>query len=187
MILLSRAAQVDLDAVRQRDQRIKRGDSRDSDHWLLGLLSAFLVQLDRLGKKQSLAWRLVDQYIDDLANKRYPILARKLGVPLEQISRAADFISTLDPRPAQRFAISSNNYVTPDVVVERQGREWVAVMTNDDLPHLRISNTYKDLMSQDKGGAEVKDYIRDKIRSGKFLIKSIHQRQQTISNIAHEI
>ena len=42
-------------------------------------------------------------------------------------------------------------------------------------------------MSQDKGGADVKDYIRDKIRSGKFLIKSIHQRQQTISNIAHEI
>jgi len=33
----------------------------------------------------------------------------------------------------------------------------------------------------------VRDYIRDKIRSGKFLIKSIHQRQQTISNIAHEI
>src|SRR5256885_960565 len=29
--------------------------------------------------------------------------------------------------------------------------------------------------------------LEDKIRSGKFLIKSIHQRQQTISNIAHEI
>src|SRR3954466_11553532 len=42
-------------------------------------------------------------------------------------------------------------------------------------------------MSQDGNGSEVKDYIRDKIRSGKFLIKSIHQRQQTISNIAHEI
>src|SRR5204862_3999130 len=36
-------------------------------------------------------------------------------------------------------------------------------------------------------GSEVKDYIRDKIRSGKFLIRSIHQRQQTISNIAHQI
>jgi len=42
-------------------------------------------------------------------------------------------------------------------------------------------------MSQDENGSEVKDYIRDKIRSGKFLIKSIHQRQQTISNIAHQI
>ena len=151
------------------------------------LRECLLVQLDRLGKKQSLAWRLVDQYIDDLANKRYPILARKLGVPLEQISRAADFISTLDPRPAQRFAVSSNNYVTPDVVVERQGGEWIAVMTNDDLPHLRISNTYKDLMAQGENSAEVRNYIREKIRAGKFLIKSLHQRQQTILNIANEI
>ena len=151
------------------------------------LRECLLVQLERLGKKQSLAWRLVDQYIDDLANKRYPILARKLGVPLEQISRAADFISTLDPRPAQRFAVSTNNYVSPDVVVERQGREWVAVMTNDDLPHLRISNTYKDLLSQPGNTGEVRNYVRDKIRSGKFLIRSIHQRQQTIHRIATQI
>src|ERR1700730_9328410 len=57
----------------------------------------------------------------------------------------------------------------------------------EQIPHLRISNTYKDIMAQDGNGGEVKDYIRDKIRSGKFLIKSIHQRQQTISNIAHQI
>ncbi len=46
---------------------------------------------------------------------------------------------------------------------------------------------YKDIIAQDNNGAHVKDYIRDKIRSGKFLIRSIHQRQQTISNIAHQI
>jgi len=151
------------------------------------LRECLLVQLERLGKKQSLAWRLVDQFIDDLASKRYPVLARKLGVPLEQISRAADFISTLDPRPAQRFAISNNNYVTPDVVVERQAGDWTAVMTNDDLPHLRISNTYKDLLARPGSNGEVRDYVRDKIRSGKFLIRSIHQRQNTIHRIATRI
>src|SRR5438045_9698045 len=61
------------------------------------------------------------------------------------------------------------------------------MLNGEQIPHLRISNTYKDIMAQDRNGNEVKDYIRDKIRSGKFLIKSIHQRQQTISNIAHEI
>src|SRR5438045_5689673 len=61
------------------------------------------------------------------------------------------------------------------------------MLNGEQIPHLRISNTYKDIMAQDGNGNEVKDYIRDKIRSGKFLIKSIHQRQQTISNIAHQI
>src|SRR5205085_2020690 len=50
-----------------------------------------------------------------------------------------------------------------------------------------ISNTYKDLLSKAESSSEVRDYIRDKIRAGKFLIKSIHQRQQTILNIAKEI
>lgn len=151
------------------------------------LRECLLIQLERLGKKHSLAHRLVDQHLEDLANKRYPILARKLGVPLEQVSRAADFISTLDPRPASRFNPSSNSYVSPDIIVEKQGGEWVPVMNNDDLPHLRLSNAYKDLLSQASSSGEVRNYIRDKIRSGKFLIRSIHQRQQTIHKIATQI
>lgn len=151
------------------------------------LRECLLVQLERLGKKHSLAHRLVDQHLEDLANKRYPILARKMGVPIEQVSRAADFISTLDPRPASRFSASSNTYVTPDIIVERQAGEWVPVMNNDDLPHLRLSNAYKDLLGQAGSSGEVRNYIRDKIRSGKFLIRSIHQRQQTIQKIAVQI
>lgn len=151
------------------------------------LRECLLIQLERLGKRQSLAYRLVDMHLDDLANKRYPILARKMGVPVEQISRSADFISTLDPRPASRFSASSNNYVTPDIIVEHQAREWVPVMNNDDLPHLRLSNAYKDMLSQPGSSAEVRNYIREKLRSGKFLIRSIQQRQQTIYKIAVQI
>ena len=58
---------------------------------------------------------------------------------------------------------------------------------SDHLPHLRISNTYKDLLAQAETSAEVREYIREKIKAGKFLIKSIHQRQSTILNIANEI
>ena len=103
------------------------------------------------------------------------------------MQRAANFIGTLDPKPGQIFTSDPNNYVLPDVTVEKIGGDWQISLNGDQIPHLRICNTYKDLMAQDSNGAEVKDYIRDKIRSGKFLIKCIHQRQQTISNIAHEI
>jgi RNA polymerase sigma-54 factor len=64
---------------------------------------------------------------------------------------------------------------------------YSVTLNGDQIPHLRISKTYKDLMTQGSNGADVRDYIREKIRSGKFLIKSIHQRQQTILNIANEI
>jgi len=63
----------------------------------------------------------------------------------------------------------------------------VVILNDEQIPHLRISNTYKELMADPAKAAEAKDYIRDKIRAGKFLIKSIHQRQQTIGNIAKVI
>jgi RNA polymerase sigma-54 factor len=151
------------------------------------LRESLLIQMSRLGKKQSLAYRLVEQHLDDLAGKRYPLLARKLAVPVEQISRASDFIGTLDPRPGSRFASVDNLYVTPDVIVERSGTEWLATMRNDDLPQLRISNAYKDMLADAGTNAEAREYIREKIKGGKFLIRSVHQRQATIQKIATEI
>ena len=151
------------------------------------LRDCLLIQLRRLGKENSLEFRIVDKFLEDLGKKRFPEIGRRLGTTVDQIQRAANFIGTLDPRPGQIFTPDPNNYVLPDVKVEKIGKDYQITLNGDQIPHLRISNTYKDLMAQDSNGNEVKDYIRDKIRSGKFLIKSIHQRQQTISNIAHEI
>lgn len=150
------------------------------------LRDCLLIQLERLGKHHSLEYRIVDHHLDDLARKRYPQIAKKLSVAPEQITRAAECIASLDPRPGSRFGGDTNTYVTPDVTVERVGGEWVVAMHNEQIPRLRISNVYKDMMSN--GDArEARGYIRDKIRAGKFLIKSIHQRQQTIQAIANEI
>jgi len=151
------------------------------------LRECLLVQLRRLGKADSMEYRIVANHLEDLAKHRFPEIARRLGSTPEQIQKCADFISTLDPKPGQLFTADMTNYVLPDVTIEKVSGEWQVSLNGEQIPHLRISNTYKDLMARDGNPADVRDYIRDKIRSGKFLIKSIHQRQQTISNIAHEI
>lgn len=150
------------------------------------LRECLLIQLERLGKHHSLEYRVVDHHLEDLARKRYPQIAKRLSVAPEQITKAADFIATLDPRPGSRFGGDTNTYVSPDAVVERIGDEWVVSMNDEQIPRLRISNAYKDLMASGNG-REARAYIREKIRAGKFLIKSIHQRQQTIHSIATEI
>jgi RNA polymerase sigma-54 factor len=151
------------------------------------LRDCLLIQLRRLGKEESLESRIVANHLEELGKRRYPEIARRLSTTVDMVQRAANFIATLDPRPGQIFTPDPNNYVLPDVNVERVGDAYTISLNGEQIPHLRISNTYKDLMSQENNTSDVKDYIRDKIRSGKFLIKSIHQRQQTISNIAHEI
>ena len=151
------------------------------------LRECLLIQLKRIGKEGSIEWKIVSSHLDDLGKKRYPEIARRCGTTVDCVQRAAIFISTLDPKPGQIFAADPNNYVLPDVTVEKIGGVWQISLNGDQIPHLRISNSYKDMMAQDANKEDVREYIRDKIRNGKFLIKSIHQRQQTISNIAHEI
>ena len=100
---------------------------------------------------------------------------------------ALENIARLEPRPGRAFLPNNDQYILPEVFVTRSGDEFVVSTNNEHIPHLRISNTYKDLMSQGENSSEVRNYIREKIRAGKFLIKSLHQRQQTILNIGREI
>jgi len=151
------------------------------------LRECLLIQLKREGKGNSLEYKIIQDHMADLGKRRFPEIARRMGIGVEQVQKCANNIAQLDPRPGQIFAAAPQNYVLPDVTVEKIDGQYQVILNGEQIPHLRISNTYKDIMSQDGNGSEVKDYIRDKIRSGKFLIKSIHQRQQTISNIAHEI
>ena len=151
------------------------------------LRECLLIQLKREGRQASLEYKIISEHMQDLGKRRFPEIARRMGVSVEQIQKCANNIARLDPRPGQVFAAAPQNYVLPDVTVEKVNGTYQVILNGEQIPHLRISNTYKDIMAQDGRGSEVKDYIRDKIRSGKFLIKSIHQRQQTISNIAHQI
>ena len=151
------------------------------------LRECLLIQLKREGRQNSLEYKIISEHMADLGKRRFPEIARRMGISVEQVQKCANNIAQLDPRPGAIFATAPQNYVLPDVTVEKVNSEYQVILNGEQIPHLRISNTYKDIMAQDGNGNEVKDYIRDKIRSGKFLIKSIHQRQQTISNIAHQI
>ena len=151
------------------------------------LRECLLIQLKRDGKGNSLEYKIISEHMQDLGKRRFPEIARRMGISVEQVQKCSNNIAQLEPRPGAIFAEAPKNYVVPDVTVEKVNEEYQVILNGDQIPHLRISNTYKDIMAQDGNGNEVKDYIRDKIRSGKFLIKSIHQRQQTISNIAHQI
>lgn len=152
------------------------------------LRECLLIQLQREGKEQSLEYKIVSEHMEDLGRRRFPEIARRMGVSVEDVQNAADNIARLNPRPGQVFAVAPQNYVLPDVMVEKVDGEYQIILNNEQLPHLRISNVYKDIIaSGDAQPGEVKNYVRDKIRSGKFLIRSIHQRQQTILNIARQI
>ena len=151
------------------------------------LRECLLLQLRRLGKEDSLAAEIVRHHLDKLGSRKYPQIAKALKVSQEEVREAARFIATLEPRPGRMYSSETAAYVLPEVIVEKSDGEYIVILNNEHLPHLRISRNYRRMLDDPDTPEHVKKYIREKIRAGAFLIKSINQRQHTIYRIAHEI
>jgi RNA polymerase sigma-54 factor len=152
-----------------------------------GLSDCLLIQLAANGRGESLPARMVRDHFELLARRRIPELARKLGAKADDVQAAIEEIGKLDPAPGRRFAEDSNRVVVPDVTVVREGGEWKIILNNDYIPRLRISSTYRDLIAKGSLSRQEREYLRERMRSGKFLIDSIEQRQRTIERITREI
>src|SRR5258706_7440972 len=151
------------------------------------LRECLMLQLERSDEKDTLEYRIVSDFMEALGKRRIPEIARGTGEDVDEVQEALERIARLEPRPGRAFLPDNDQHILPEVFVHRSGDDFSVSTNNEHIPHLRISNTYKDLMSQGENSAEVRNYIREKIRAGKFLITSLHQRQQTILNIAKEI
>ncbi len=152
------------------------------------LRECLLVQLENLGLGESLAARIVADYLSHLEGKRFEKLARELGITVEDIVAASQLIASLEPRPARGFDEEEIRTIIPDVTVEKIEGEWVVFLNDEGLPRLRVSSYYRRLASQ-QGEEEEKarQYLQEKVRAATWLIKSIHQRQQTLFRVTHSI
>lgn len=146
------------------------------------------TQLELRGRGDSLAARILREHFDLLVRRRVPELKRKTGATPEDIQDAIQEISTLEPAPGKRFSADSNTVIEPDVTVyQDEYDEWQVVLNNDYIPRLRISSVYKDMLAKGTLSKAEKEFMMERMRSGKFLINSIEQRQQTIERITREI
>jgi len=151
------------------------------------LKECLLVQLQRIGHDSSLAAKICGDHLDLLAAKNYDEIAKALNVKTEEVRQAAKMIATLEPHPGRAFGGESPPYIFPDVFVEKGENGYYVVLNGDYIPQMRISKYYRHLMADNQSTEEVKKYIRDKVKSGLFLMKSIDQRQRTIRRVASEI
>ncbi len=151
------------------------------------LRECLMLQLERADRTEALEYRIIRDFMEALGKRRIPEIARGTGRSVDEVQEALATIGHLEPRPGRIFLSVVEQYVAPEVFVVKNGDDFLVTTNDEQIPHLRISNVYKDLMATGADNAEVKNYIREKIRAGKFLIKSLHQRQSTIANIGKEI
>ena len=148
---------------------------------------SLMLQLRLRGDEESLAYTIIDEYYDLLLRRRIPDLARKTGTSVDEIQEAIEHISALDPAPGRAFGEDTNSTITPDICIEKIDGVWSIILTSDYIPRLRINPIYKKMIAKGTLSSQEKEYIQTKMRSSKFLMGAIEQRQNTLERIAKEI
>jgi RNA polymerase sigma-54 factor len=153
------------------------------------LQECLLLQTKHLGKDAVLIKEIITHYLHDLERHNYVHIAKKLKQPADHIRQLAQLIHQLEPKPGRPFSEDNTHYITPDVYVYKVSDDYEVVLNEDGMPKLQVSNFYRRTLTQKGNGADgqTKDYIQDKLRSALWLIKSIHQRQQTLYKVTKSI
>ncbi len=151
------------------------------------LAECLRLQLERLGQGDSLAAAIVAGHLEALGRRQVKDIARALDAPPEAVQQAARLIATLEPKPGRAFSAELPRYVQPDATVEPAEGGYVVRVHNEQVPRLWISRQYRAMFENPATPPETKDYLRERIRAGLILIRSLSQRQQTLQRVADAI
>jgi RNA polymerase sigma-54 factor len=155
------------------------------------LQESLLLQMDLKGvASDALARRMIYEAWDLFLRRQFPAVAKKLGVELAELEEEVELVRTLETHPGRQFSTDRPHYIEPDVFVRRVGDEYVIQLNDDGLPRLRVSRAYRRMLQTMRGEGrhnEAQQFIKDKIRSAVWLIKSLDQRQRTIYKVAASI
>jgi RNA polymerase sigma-54 factor len=153
------------------------------------LRECLLLQLVFLELDAPLVEIIVRDHWDEFMQRKFVSLAKTLSIDLKSLEGIVEIIKHLDPKPGRKYSNERAIYVEPDVYIQKVGDEYVIVLNEDGMPKLRINSGYRSMLNSmdSKQDGETVNYIKDKIRSAVWLIKSLDQRQRTIYKVAESI
>ncbi len=153
---------------------------------------ALLIQLRMLGKNETLAFRIIDKHYDDVLHNRIPAIAKSLSRSAQEIRGAiSQEIARLDLHPGTNQ--SSGHYrqvihhITPDVIIAYTNDCFSIQINEENLPHIKLNHTYLDMLTDQALPEDTRSYIQEKISSGKWLMRNLHERSQTLYRITHQL
>ncbi|OGP63016.1 MAG: RNA polymerase sigma-54 factor [Deltaproteobacteria bacterium RBG_13_49_15] len=152
------------------------------------LKECLLIQVARLGLDNTIVADIIRDHLNHLQNKNYKAICRTLKAGMADVISAVKVIQRLEPKPGRQFNEEEPRYIVPDIYVYKMDNDFVIMLNDDGLPKLRINSYYKSAMiRREPINDKEKEYLKDRLRSATWLIRSIHQRQKTIYRVMKSI
>ncbi len=145
------------------------------------------IQLLRRNIKDENIFLIVDNYLEYVAQNKFQSIAKELSITPKKAQEYGDVIKTLEPKPSRGFYTGDDTkFIVPEAYIRKIGEDYIVIMNNDFTPKLNINNMYKNLLFRDEN-KDAQKYVKDKLNSAMFLMKSINQRENTIGKILNKL
>ncbi|WP_368293915.1 RNA polymerase factor sigma-54 [Dehalobacter sp. TBBPA1] len=152
------------------------------------LQECLLLQMRANGKDSELAEQVIQNYFQELADKKIMKIADALSVSTKQVQEVYDLIRTLDPKPGLQFGAERNSFIWPDVTIMRDQNDYMVIVNDFDFNYLRINKTYVDILRNSNAlSDDVRKYLEEKFDSALGLIRGIEQRRLNIYKVVQSI
>jgi RNA polymerase sigma-54 factor len=152
------------------------------------LRECLMLQLEEAGMSQSVPYRLVRDCFEELIAHRWSEISKRFGISAADVQKAADEIAKLDPKPGLRFRSGDENYIIPDLIVDKIDGQYHVFLNDANLPRLRLSKAYQEIArDKKKFEGENKEFISNKLNSANWMIQAIEQRRQTMLKVMNYI
>jgi RNA polymerase sigma-54 factor len=151
------------------------------------LRECLLLQLKAFDSQNTLAQQIVSDHLKQVQSNQLKEIARALNRPIDIVKHAIDAIKKLDPRPGLRYNKTEPRLVEPDVYFRKVDDLWQVFLNEDDMPQLRLSPTYRRLLTRDAADKDVRNYVKERFTAAIQLMKNIEQRKHTILRVCQSI
>lgn len=159
------------------------------------LKECLLLQLERIKRNNDNATidnaiKIISESFNDFTKKHFTKIIKRHEFSDSEIKEAYDIILKLNPKPGSTHSgqDKSFHYITPDFVVRIEEGELTLSLNSRNVPELRISKNYGEMLKaytenkKRKTEAEKKAvlFVKQKIDTAKWFIDAIQQRQNTL-------
>lgn len=148
-----------------------------------GLVDCLHYQARLLWPEDPYILVILSDHISSLEIRNYGAIARALDMEVEDVVEYHKMIQQLEPWPGRQYSEGPSQYITPDITVVKMGGEWQILQNEDGLPRLRVSPYYRKVLKDRGSSKDERQYIKERLESADFLIRSIYKRQRTIHKV----
>ncbi|OUR59915.1 RNA polymerase factor sigma-54 [Colwellia sp. 39_35_sub15_T18] len=128
---------------------------------------------------------IISEHIDLLGNRDYRQLMRKTKLKEDQLREVMRLIQTLNPRPGDAVIKGDDQYVIPDVSVDKKNGRWIVELNPDTAPKLAINKQYAAMTKTTKSSTDDGQFIRSNLQEAKWFIKSLESRNDTLLKVSN--